>query len=188
VKQLLIVIFTIFLTVALIAIAFTISQVSSESQRLETDLERRSVLLAESLRETIEPNFINNSMEYFQGVVDKFENRERLAGLRIYDNKENPIAASSTLPIDIADSKKIAADAMDEDKANGDFASLDGQKVYLLAIPIHDQESVVGSLMLVQKADYIDSRLSEIWKNNLTRLFLQILLLSVSLTSQEDSY
>ena len=179
-KQLLIVIFTIFLTVALIAIAFTISQVSSESQRLETDLERRSVLLAESLRETIEPNFINNSMEYFQGVVDKFENRERLAGLRIYDNKENPIAASSTLPIDIADSKKIAADAMDEDKANGDFASLDGQKVYLLAIPIHDQESVVGSLMLVQKADYIDSRLSEIWKNNLTRLFLQILLLSVA--------
>ena len=179
-KQLLLVIFAIFLTVTLIAIAFTINQVSNESQRLESDLERRSILLAESLRETIEPNFINNSKEYFQGVVDKFENRERLAGLRIYDNKENPIAASSTLPIDITDSKKIAADAMDEDKANGDFANLDGQRVYLLAIPIHDQESVVGSLMLVQRADYIDSRLSEIWKNNLTRLFLQILLLSVA--------
>lgn len=179
-KQIIVALSVVLVTVSLIAFAFTINQVSRESQRLETDLERRSVLIAESLRETIEPNFVNNSNEYLQSIVEKFGNRERLAGLGIYDNKENIVSVSSTLPHDLSESQKVAASAMDEDKANGDFASIDGKKLYLLAIPLHDQESVVGALMVVQSADYIDGRLSEIWKNNLTRLSLQILLLTIA--------
>ena len=178
-RQILVALLILLVTISLIAFVFTINQVSRESQRLETDLDRRSILLAESLRETIEPNFINNSNEYLQNIVEKFGNSERLAGLGIYDNKENIVAVSSSLPGEIAQSQIIAADAMDEDKANGDFANIDGKKMYLLAIPLHDQESVAGALMVVQNADYIDTRLSEIWKNNLTRLSIQILLLTV---------
>lgn len=74
--------------------------------------------------------------------------------------------------------KKIAANAMDEDKPNGDFVRFKNSKTYLLAITLHENKSVVGSLMIVQNAGYIDDRLIEIWRNNLIRLFLQIFLLT----------
>jgi len=180
VRQIVVALFALLVVVSFVALVFTINQVARESQRLETDLDRRSILLAESLRETIEPNFINNSNEYLQNIVEKFGNSERLAGLSIYDNKENIVAVSSSLPREIAQSQIIAADAMDEDEANGDFANIDGKKMYLLAIPLHDQESVAGALMVAQNADYIDTRLSEIWKNNLTRLFIQIILFTIA--------
>jgi len=179
-KQFLIVIFLVALIVSLVAISFTISQVGQEEKRLTIDLQHRSTLLAESLKDNIEPNFINKSDQYLQNVVEKFADKERLAGLVVYDNKGNIVAVSSILPKDISDSQKTAFDVMDSDKANGDFGKLNDKKMYLFAVPLHDKNSVVGSLMIVQNAGYIDNRLNEIWKNNLIRLSVQIFLLSIA--------
>ncbi|MBI2074603.1 MAG: trehalose-6-phosphate synthase [Candidatus Levybacteria bacterium] len=179
-KQIIAIVLLIAAIVGLVAFSFTIKQVDQEEKRLSVDLQHRSTLLAESLRETVEPNFINKSDEYLQTVVEKFANRERLAGLAIYDNKGKVIAVSSNLPKDNSDSQKIVADAMDGDNANGDFVKLEENKMYVFAVPLHDKTSVVGSLIVVQNARYIDTRLQEIWKNNLLRLFLQILLLSIA--------
>ena len=87
--------------VSLITIFFTYNQVIQEEIRLRNDIQYRSTLLAESLREAIEPNFINKSEKYLQGVVEKYANKERFAGLAIVDNKSNIVAVSSTLPKDI---------------------------------------------------------------------------------------
>ncbi|TSC77436.1 MAG: trehalose 6-phosphate synthase [Parcubacteria group bacterium Gr01-1014_29] len=148
---------------------------------IETDLERRSILVAETLRETIEPNFVNKSEEYLQKVVEKFADRERLAGLAIYDNKEIIVAISPNLPKEILEAENVAADAMDQDGPNGDFIDSTGKRVYLLAMPLHDDTSVVGALMIVQNAEYIDQRLSEMWVNSMLRLFTQVLLIIIVL-------
>lgn len=87
---------------------------------MRTDLQHRSTLLAESLKETVEPNFINRSENYLQNVVERFSNKERFAGLGIYDNKAEVIAASSTIPEATSAARNVVADAMDSDKANGD--------------------------------------------------------------------
>src|SRR3989344_2785356 len=179
-KQIIAIVLLIAAIVSLVAFSFTIRQVDQEEDRLGVDLQHRSTLLAESLRETVEPNFINKSDEYLQTVVEKFANRERLAGLAIYDNKGKVIAVSSNLPKDNSDSQKIVADAMDGDNANGDFVKFNENKMYVFAVPLHDKISVVGSLMVIQNARYIDTRLQEIWKNNLMRLSLQVLLLSIA--------
>ena len=180
-KQIITALLIIVLTVSLIAVTFTINQVKNEEQRLTVDLQHRSILLAESFRETIEPNFINKSDEYLQTIVEKFADRERFAGMAVYDHKGNINAMSSSLPKEISKAQQIATDAMDEDKANGDFVEFKDKKTYLLAIPLHDEKSVVGALMIAQNAGYIDSRLTEIWKNSLMRLFLQIFLLTIAI-------
>lgn len=179
-KQIIAIVFIIAIIVGFVAFSFTLKQVDQEETRLSVDLQHRSTLLAESLRETVEPNFINKSDENLQAVVEKFANRERLAGLAIYDNKGKVIAVSSNLPKDNPDSGKIVSDAMDGDKANGDFVKFGNDKMYIFTIPLHDQTSVVGALMVAQNAGYIDTRLQEIWRNNLMRLFIQILLLSIA--------
>lgn len=179
-KQIVIAVLAIVAVVSLVVITFTINQVNREDQRLKSDLQYRSTLLAESLRETIEPNFINKSEDYLQNVVKKFTDKERFAGLGIYDNKGEAITVSSVIPEATSSAQKVVADAMDADKANGDFANFKDKKVYLLAIPLREDKSVVGALMVVQNAGYIDDRLTEIWKNNLLRLLIQVSLLSLA--------
>ncbi|MDP3998260.1 MAG: trehalose-6-phosphate synthase [bacterium] len=171
----------IFLAIGLIAAVFTYNQTNQEQQRLTLDLQYRSDLLARSLRETIEPNFINKSNDYLQTLVEKFANRERFAGMAIYDNKDNIIAISSDLPKELSVSQQIVTDVMDADKANGDFSTLNDKNYYLFAMPLHDKDSVVGAVMIVQNAGYIDGRITEIWKNNLIRLFLQTSLFVIAL-------
>lgn len=180
-KQILITLTTIIVVVALIVITFTINQVNSEDQRLKNDMVYRTALLAESLKETFEPNFINNSKNTMQNVVDRFTDRERLAGLGIYDNKGNTMAVSSTIPEASSSARQIIAEAMDSDKANGDFVDFNDKNVYTLAIPLHDENSVVGALLVVQNAGYIDERINEIWRNNLVRFILQAFLLSLAI-------
>lgn len=179
-KQLISAVLLIAFVVSLIAIFFTIRQVDQEEKRLTIDLERRSTFLAESLREAVEPNFINKSNEYLQLIVERYANKERFAGLAVLDNKGHIIAVSSSLPKEISESEKVAADAMDADKANSSFANYNKQKEYLLAIPLHDKKSVVGALMIVQNADYINSQLMDIWRSNLIRMFTQIFLVSLA--------
>lgn len=180
-KQVFAAVFVIIVIISFIVVAFTLSQVQQEDQRLKVGLEQRSLLFAESLKETVQPNFINKSDRELQRLVDKFEDKERLAGMAIYDNKGNTIATSSSLIAEVSQIQKVAEDAMDADKTNAGFIELDNEKIYLLAIPLHDEESIVGALMIAQNAGFIDTRIEEIWKNNLIRLFVQASLLSVAI-------
>ncbi len=178
-KQVLAALLVIVTIISLVVVSFTITQVEKEEQRLKSDLEYRSTLLAQSLKESVEPNFINKSDKYLQNVVEKFADEKRFAGLGVYDNKNTVIALSSTIPEASSAALEIVSNSMDADKANGDFETINDRKVYALAIPLHDKDkNVVGALMVVQNAGYIDDRLNEIWKNNLIRLLIQASLFS----------
>ena len=179
-KRIIAAILLIIAIVSLTVVFFAFTQVTNEELRLRNDIQYRSTLLAESLRETVEPNFINKSEKYLQGVVEKYANKERFAGLAIVDNQNNIVAVSSTLPNEISEAQKIAGDVMDSDKANGDFVNFKDKKMYVFAVPLHDDKSVVGSLLIVQNAGYINTRLTDIWKTNLIRLFTQAFFLSVA--------
>lgn len=179
-RQIFVAVFVIIVIITSIVVAFTLTQVQQEEQRLKASLEQRSILLADSLKETVQPNFINKSDEQLQKLVDKFESQERLAGMVIYDNKGNTIVTSSSLITEVSKTKKVAENAMDADKATGEFIQLKNEKMYLLATPLHDDESVVGALMIAHNAGFIDTRLNEIWRTNLLRLFIQASLISVA--------
>lgn len=179
-KQIIISVLIIVLIVSLIVTAFTVNQVENESQRLKTDLQYRTTLLAESLRESIEPNFINKSDAYLESVLERFTTKERLAGLGVYDNKGNMIVASSTVSEATLSAQQVISNTMDADKASGDFITLGNKKIYMLAVPLHDKKSVVGAMMVMQNAGYLDDRLNEIWRNNMLRLAFQAGLLSLA--------
>src|SRR3990167_2746255 len=107
-KRIIAAILLIIAIVSLTVVFFAFTQVTNEELRLRNDIQYRTTLLAESLRETVEPNFINKSEKYLQGVVEKYANKERFAGLAIVDNQNNIVAVSSTLPNEISEAQKIA--------------------------------------------------------------------------------
>lgn len=180
-KRIITAVLLIITIVSLITISFTINQVNQEQVMLTNDLQYRSTLLAERLRETIEPGFADKTDENLEPIVERFTTRERLAGLAIVDNKGQNITLSSSLPQTTPETQEIATDVMDSDKANGDFVDIDDEKMYVFAVPLRDDNSVVGALMLVQNAGYIDTRIAEIWQTNFIRLFTQAVLLSFAI-------
>jgi len=110
--------------------------------------------------------------------------RGRLAGVGIVDNNGKFIATSESLSNGIKQSSQAnqtITDAMDGDQDEGNFVTVDGNKYYVYASPLQDKKSVVGALIVVQNAGYIDSELTGIWTSVLSKLFIQAFLLSIAI-------
>src|SRR5258708_31209819 len=148
-KQILAAIGIVFVIISIIAVYFTWTHVDSESKRLQGDIQYRSYLVVDSLKGSVEPNFINKSNVYLQSVVVNFADKQRLAGIAIVDNTGKFVASSPGLSNGMKQSSlsnQIITNAMDGDQDNGDFVNANEKKFYIYASPLHDKKSVVGAL------------------------------------------
>ncbi len=173
-KQFFLTILSVVVVSALIAVMFSYQQADRENTRLISDLELRTRLLSESLKESIEPSYINNAQETLQKTVDRFSDRERLVGIVVYDNKNVILISSQNLPKELIENPEFVANSMDADKEDGIFMESQDTKYYLFVNPIHQEGRVVGAMLVIQKAQYIDTRILELWKNNIFRLLIQV--------------
>jgi len=98
--------------ISVLVLLFTLVQVRQEKERLTIDLQRRSSLLGESLKGTMEPLLEKGRPERFQKIVEKFGNRERLAGVAVYDVKDKLIAATPALSAHLSATPTFVTNAM----------------------------------------------------------------------------
>ena len=176
------VILIIIFAISLVSVGFTYNQVNQEKESLTLDLQYRTTLLTDSLKEIIESNYIFRSSGYFQTIVEMFTNREKLAGLAIYDKNSQTIAISSSLTNYITEPPGIITSSIGEDKVNTTFINPGGNHLYLLSVPFYQNDRISGALLIAQDADFIDEKIIEIWKTGLSRLFIQDLILFIVLT------
>ena len=174
------IIFSIVIVISIIVLLFTLIQVRQEKERLTTDLQRRASLLGESLKETIEPLLEKGHPGRLQKIVEKFGNRERLAGVAVYDVKDKLITATPPLSAHLSITPKFVTNAMNSDLEGGYFSHLEGKEMYLYALPLHREEGVAGALVIIHDPSYIQERLSLIWKNNFIRFLVNALVISLT--------
>lgn len=167
--------------VSLVVISFTLKQVNERHASLESDLLLRTALLADSLKESIRSSYLSNANATTQTILNKFAGRERLLGLAVYNNEGSVFAVSANLPSGLIQDLTIQEKAMDSDRVESNFITLNNSDIYALATPLHHDENVIGALLVFQKADYIGAEIEQIWKTNLFRLFLQASLLSLAI-------
>ena len=161
-----------------VSFGFTFMQVREEKATLSGDLEYRTRLLADSLKESIEPAYSAGSSEALQRTVDRFTDNERLRGLVVVDPRGEIIAVSENLPASIR-GDTLAPNVMDADSSRGEFIRSSDGSLYVFAVPLHEEQRVVGALLLVQNADFINTYIARIWWDNLTRLAVQVLFFSI---------
>jgi len=166
--------------ISVLVLLFTLIQVRQEKERLTIDLQRRASLLGESLKETIEPLLEKGHPERLQKIVEKFGNRERLAGVAVYDVKDKLIAATPPLSAHLSATPTFVTKAMNSDLEGGHFSNLGGKEMYLYALPLHREEGVAGALVIIHDPSYIQDRLSLIWKNNFIRFLVNALVISLT--------
>ncbi len=168
--------------IAVVAVVFSFYQVRNEKTRLVNDLERRTIVLAESLQESVRPLVQSKSFAKLNRLVERFGNRERLKGVAVYDQQGNVLSLTSDLKPKIPQPLPPAVKSITENQPAGSFMSIDDKETYLYALPFLEEDKFTGTLVLFHDASYIEVRLNEIWRHNLLRFFtLAILIVAITL-------
>lgn len=159
----------------LVSLGFSYFQLRSEKRNLRLDLERRAQILGESLQESVEPVLEKRSHRTLQQLVERFGNREHLAGIAIYDPHETPIAITSGL------SKRFSSAAFTPSRINvhgsgGGFLWLDSNYLNIHAVPLTTDQGFAGTLVLVHDADYINAQSSRFWRRATLTTLVEVLL------------
>jgi len=174
------IILSIIIVISILVFLFTILQVQQEKERLTIDLERRASVLGESLKETIEPLIEKRPLQRLQKIVEKFGNRERLAGIAVYDVNDKLIAATQQLAPFLTTPPPLVTNIFNSGQESGSFLNLGGKEMYLYALLLFKEERAAGALVIIYDPAYIKDRLSLIWKNNFIRFLVNALIVSLT--------
>lgn len=167
--------------VALVAIGSSLYQVGEEKARLTSELERRAIILAESLQESVVPLMGPESAARLARIVQRFGNRERLQGIAVYDAHGRAVASTADLGPKGPGAASDVAKALAEGEPGGRYIREGDRRVYVFSIPLVNGGETVGVLTLFHDASFIDVRLREIWRHNFIR-FLVLSALVVAIT------
>ena len=115
-KQILLITLGTIIAVSAIVFGFTFSQVNQERLTLSADLQYRTRLLSDTLKESIEPSYSRNSTSTLQRIVDKFADKERIVGLGVFNNRGVPLANSKEMPARITENPDFVFAALDKER------------------------------------------------------------------------
>jgi trehalose-6-phosphate synthase len=170
--------------IPILALAITIvtfivarNQVRSEKQGLRADLERRAEILAESLQESVEPVVQKGSTSQLRRLVERFGNREHLAGVAIYDASGKVTAVSSKLDTDAETPPPVFLRSEQANRPVGEYEKIGNATMYVYALPLHRESEVAGVLVLFHDATFIESQSTRIWRDALWHVIAQVVLI-----------
>jgi alpha,alpha-trehalose-phosphate synthase [UDP-forming] len=170
---------SLLIVVALTAVVFSFYQVRSERIRLISEMERRAIVLAESLQESVIPLVQSNSLVKLKRLVGRFGNRERLRGLAVLDTQGNVIVSTAGLKSNIPQPLPQTVTSLAEKRPVDGFLSVEAKKTYVYVLPLSAEDQLIGSLALFYDASYISVRLEDIWKDNILRFLTLSVLIAV---------
>src|SRR5713101_203556 len=169
---------SLILAVTLVSLLSSYYQVRGERRNLRKDLERRAAVLAESLAGNVEPQLENGSTQTLQEIVERFSNRERLAGVAVIDTKLQPVAQSPGLAQLMQTRPSAVSEAIADNRRQSEFVRLPGgSSLHAYVVPLHHDDELAGELLIVQDASYIDAQVARMWRETFLRVMVQVLLI-----------
>lgn len=178
---------TVRLTISLIVGITLISLFSSyyevrfQKRGLRSDLEHRAEVVGESLADKVEPYLLKKGpRKELQTVVDRFSNQEHLAGVAVYNAQGGSIAVTAGLAPQLATEPAVVLQAARSGQSAGEFVRLGEASVYIYAVPLHQDEAVVGELAIVHDASYINAQSRRIWRDTFLRVLVLVFLITLT--------
>lgn len=171
------------LAVVVIAVAFYFSFSSGEQEksRLLGDVEKRAVLLADGIQESIEGHVFSGRQEAAQKLVEKFSNREKIIGLAVQDVAGKPFVFSSGVKPYL---KRLQQNWLDHRPSTDDqisfsfFLSSANPPLHIYSTKLKDPGSAGDFYLTVyQDVSIIKERVLRIWFMTFLRVGAQVLLI-----------
>lgn len=169
-------------SVALVSLFYATYQVRTERRNLRNDLSRRSVVLAESLQESVEPlfekNFDKAAEKSLLRLVERFGQKEHLKGVAVYNAEGAPLAVTSSATAELQPAPQVVSHAIHQDSGSGAFFESGGKPLHIYALPLHHGNQVAGALAVLYDTTYIETRASHALRDSLVSALIQTLLIA----------
>src|ERR1700730_9014592 len=165
--------------VTLVSLCTSYYEVIVEKRALRRDLQRRADVLGESLARNVERDLQRDAIQTLQRTVQRFANRENLAGLAVYDPQGKVIAVTSDLAALMNTAPPVVTQTLLEQHVSDVFQKIGSASVHICAMPLHNQEKLVGALAIVHDAGYIRSRSLRIWRETFLSALAHVVLIAL---------
>jgi len=163
----------------LVSLVFSYFQFRAEKHGLQQELQRRAQILAESLQESIEPLLEKSSPKALQHIVERFGNREHLAGIAVYDQHEAPIAVTSGLASHFPGIAFLPGKSA-QTHGTGAFSQAGPTYLHVYDLPLEVNGNFAGTLLVVHNAGYIDDQSASFWRRAFLRILVEVFLIAIT--------
>ncbi|MDI6778588.1 MAG: trehalose-6-phosphate synthase [Bacteroidota bacterium] len=161
----------------LVAGLFSYIQVRDARESLIDDLNRRSLLVAESLKESIVNLLPPNYKTKLNQLLEKFGNKERLFGVAVYDSQGVVLSATPGLFTKVPENVPQIFKSIQENQTADVIGTYQQKDIHIFSFPIRQNDKNSGAIVIYHDISYIKTRLDGIWENNFIRLLTLSLLI-----------
>jgi trehalose-6-phosphate synthase len=170
------------LAVGGVSLAFALYQAQNEMHGLRRDLDRQSAVLAESLEKSAEPLVAHRSYRDLQRLADRFKDHERLAGVAVYDERDQPLAITANLASRFNELPAVVDHAAKQGVAAGEYFKTAGGLMHVFALPLTGDIGggdigMLGALAVFHDAAFIESQSADTLRRALMSVLIQTLLI-----------
>jgi trehalose-6-phosphate synthase len=166
------------ISVLIVSLLYAGYEIRTERQNLQSDLSRRCAVLAENLQENLEASPNGATSRNLTHLVERYVQREHLLGVAVFADSGEQIAATQGLATIVTSRPKVAELAATKEETIGAFLSERGSPFYFFSLPLHRNENVTGSLLVVYDTAYIQTRMQRALRDALLNALLQTFLIS----------
>src|ERR1700693_5447622 len=163
--------------ITLVSLSSSYYEVLGEKSGLRRGPERRAEVLGESLAGNVERDLEKDSVQDLQRIVQHFGNREHLSGLAIYGRHSDLLAVTPELASRLATVSSVMSQALSENHGAGSFERVGDASLHIYALPLHQDDEVIGGLAIVHDAGYILAESLHIWRETFLRVLAQVFLI-----------
>ncbi|MCM3881575.1 MAG: trehalose-6-phosphate synthase [Vicinamibacterales bacterium] len=155
------------------------SEVRAEEFALQVELQQRAEIVADRLRDALEPAITSQSGKQLGSLVARLVARERLSGLVVYDTNKEPLAASGAVNEALGRHFGVEADCAATLPGCGEFVSLGGRPVYAFTTPLHGGFKTIGMLAVFLDASAISATSGRVWRSAVLFIVPQVALIAL---------
>jgi len=166
-------------SVALVSYLFAFYRAETVKRTLRSDLTRHAETLAESLQETIEPMVHGSPDRNLQRVVEKFDHKDNLAGLAVYDANGTLLAISSGISSTMRNPPDVANQAALLGRGVSQFMRVDDIPSEIYAVPLYRDGQIIGTLALLYNASSINAQTAATWHDVILNAGIETILIVV---------
>ncbi len=158
---------------------FAAYQVHTEKRILRSDLSHHAEILGDSLQESVEPLLDQKGGANLRQVIEKFNQREHLNGVAVFDADGAAIFATTGLSLQRQSQIETAVHGWTLDQGRGEFVRFDQESLHIYALPLHRNAQMAGTLVVLNDASYIDTQLSHTLRDSLLNATFQTLFITL---------
>ncbi|HTS04014.1 MAG TPA: trehalose-6-phosphate synthase [Candidatus Eisenbacteria bacterium] len=170
-------IISLIIGITLVSLCTSYYQVLMLQRRMRGDLDHRAEVLGDSLASNVQRDLDRDAQRTLQKTVQQFANREHLAGLAVYDPQGHPIAVTTTLEPLMQSAPPIVLQSLQQNHAAKVFARMGTASIHIYALPLHHDDTLIGSLAIVHDSGYIHAEGLRIWRETFLSAVVHVVLI-----------